>query len=47
MSREKIAGGVVHQLPTDLKKALASDLKALTPWEDIAPLARSEWILLD
>ncbi len=41
---KKISGGVAHPLPTDLKKALASDPKALAAWEDITPLARNEWI---
>ena len=41
---KKISGGGVHPLPPDLKKALASDLKALALWEDITPLARNEWI---
>lgn len=40
----KISGGVVHELPADLRKALASDLEALEAWEDITPLARNEWI---
>lgn len=40
----KISKGTVHSLPQDLKKALASDLKALAKWEDITPLARNEWI---
>jgi uncharacterized protein YdeI (YjbR/CyaY-like superfamily) len=43
MSR-KISGGVAHGLPTDLRKALSSDPKALSAWEDITPLARNEWI---
>lgn len=41
---EKILGGVAHNLPTDLRKALGSDPKALAAWEDITPLARNEWI---
>ncbi len=44
MDQKKISGGVVHTLPADLKKALISDPKALTVWEDITPLARNEWI---
>ena len=44
MSRKEISSGVVHALPADLKKALTSDPKALTTWEDITPLARNEWI---
>ena len=41
---KKISGGTVHDLPADLKKALAADPKALLAWEDITPLARTEWI---
>jgi hypothetical protein len=42
---KKISGGTgTHPLPADLKKALASDPKALAKWEDITPLARNEWI---
>lgn len=41
---KKISSGVAHQLPTDLRKALVSDAKALAKWEDITPLARNEWI---
>ncbi len=40
----KISGGVVHQLPADLKKALMAAPKALAAWENITPLARNEWI---
>jgi hypothetical protein len=40
----KISGGVVHALPLDVRKALASHPKALKAWEDITPLARNEWI---
>ncbi len=44
MPQKKISGGVVHEPPTDLKKALTSEPKALATWEDITPLARNEWI---
>lgn len=37
-------GGVAHELPADLKKALVSSPKALVAWESITPLARNEWI---
>ena len=43
-SRKNISGGVVHKMPADLKRALASDPQALAAWEDITPLARNEWI---
>jgi len=39
-----ISGGVVHQLPQDLRDALSSDPKALAIWESLTPLARNEWI---
>jgi len=41
---KEVSGGVVHQLPKDLRKALRSSPKALAAWEDITPLARNEWI---
>jgi hypothetical protein len=44
MSQKKVSSGVVHEVPADFKKALTSDLHALTAWEDITPLARNEWI---
>ena len=40
----KLAHGVVHKIPDDLRKVLISDPKALLAWEDITPLARNEWI---
>lgn len=44
MTSKQISEGVVHPLPTDLRKALVADKKALSLWEDITPLARNEWI---
>jgi len=44
MATARISGGVVHNLPADLRKALASDAMARTAWEEITPLARNEWI---
>lgn len=41
---KKISGGVVHELPADLRKALTANPKALVAWEDITALARNEWI---
>ncbi len=41
---QAIAGGVVHDLPDDLRDALIADSRALATWEDITPLARNEWI---
>lgn len=39
-----VPGGVVHELPTDLKKLLVTNADSLATWEDITPLARNEWI---
>jgi hypothetical protein len=39
-----ISAGTVHTLPEDLRKALAGDIKALSLWETLTPLARNEWI---
>lgn len=44
VSASKISGGVVHELPEDLRKALVGSSEALAEWEDITPLARNEWI---
>lgn len=41
---KRIAEGVVHKMPADLRKALLSSPAALAAWEDITPLARNEWI---
>jgi uncharacterized protein YdeI (YjbR/CyaY-like superfamily) len=38
----------VHAMPTDIRKALLADNKALERWEDLTPLARNErtyWII--
>lgn len=29
---KRIPGGVVHELPTDLREALSADVKALAAW---------------
>ena len=39
-----ISSGTAHELPADLRKALAADSKALSAWEDLTPLSRNEWI---
>ena len=44
MAGQKISAGVVHDLPTDLRKVLLSDGAMRALWEDITPLARNEWI---
>lgn len=44
MVSQKVSGGTVHTLPTDLRTALAGNPEALTAWQDITPLARNEFI---
>lgn len=41
---KKLSEGTAHKLPTDFKKALLKNKKALAAWENITPLARNEWI---
>lgn len=43
-SKRKVAAGVVHDIPEDLREVLVGDKAALDLWEDITPLARNEWI---
>ena len=44
MSAAVLSGGVVHELPGDLREALLSNETALHAWGDITPLARNEFI---
>jgi len=44
MVQKKVAGGVVHDLPSDFRNALMSSSVALEAWESITPLARNEFI---
>jgi hypothetical protein len=44
MTNKTIPGGTAHTMPADLRKALASNKKALSAWESLTPLARNEWI---
>ena len=44
MAKKSISGGVVHELPQDLRAALLADAPALALWEALTPLARNEWI---
>ena len=43
-AHHKVATGVVHKLPADLRKALLSSKVVLEKWESLTPLARNEWI---
>jgi hypothetical protein len=44
MSSLEVPGGVVHELPADLRSALVANAAVLETWKDITPLARNEFI---
>lgn len=44
MIKDTITTGVVHGVPSDLRKALTSNAEVITKWNDLTPLARNEWI---
>lgn len=44
MSSAKVAGGVVHRVPADLRAALIANPAALALWQDSTPLGRNEFI---
>jgi hypothetical protein len=44
MTKEELAGGTVHKMPTDLRKALTADPAARVAWQSLTLLARNEWI---
>lgn len=44
MNSRQVPGGVVHELPDDLRSALIKNATALAAWNDITPLARNEFI---
>ncbi len=46
MNGPRLPGGVVHELPADLRRALLSSPAAIEAWKDITLLARNEFICL-
>lgn len=44
MSNIQISGGLVHELPNDLIKAITETDKIIGLWEDISDIARNEFI---
>lgn len=44
MTARRVSGGVVHEMPADLRRAVLADAQVHAAWEDITPLARNEWI---
>ena len=41
---DRLASGVVHEMPDDFNAALVATTAARKTWNDITPLARNEWI---
>lgn len=44
MTKKRIIGGVVHEVPDDLCKVIVSKKSVKEMWEGLTPLARNEWI---
>jgi uncharacterized protein YdeI (YjbR/CyaY-like superfamily) len=44
VSSQPVSGGVVHELPADLRTALVANSTARDAWSEITPLARNEFI---
>ena len=44
MDNTQIASGTIHELPSDLKQILSSQLEVLDKRNMLTPLARNEWI---
>jgi uncharacterized protein YdeI (YjbR/CyaY-like superfamily) len=40
----KVAAGVMHEVPEDLREILTSDADLLAKWNDLTPIQRNEWI---
>lgn len=39
-----VSGGLVHEMPDDLAKALSQSREAVDLWESLTPIARNEFI---
>jgi uncharacterized protein YdeI (YjbR/CyaY-like superfamily) len=44
VNSQRVPGGVIHKLPSDLCTALVVNAMALAAWNDITPLARNEFV---
>jgi hypothetical protein len=44
MKTHNLLDGVVHEIPTDLRKTLTADTAIVNVWNSLTPLARNEWI---
>lgn len=44
MASKRVLGGVVHELPADLRAALLANPAMHALWQDLTPLGRNEFI---
>ena len=44
MTKQAIATGIVHKLPSDAQIVLISDLSVLAKWNRLTAIQRNEWI---
>lgn len=44
MATIKVAAGILHPVPPDIKKALVSHKDLVELWNSLTPIARNEWI---
>jgi len=44
MGSVSIEGGVVHELPDDIRQALVGQPNLIEKWNNLTELARNEWI---
>lgn len=42
--QKEIFGGIVHELPNDLRALLLQNDKLLEIWQNLSPIMRNEWI---
>jgi uncharacterized protein YdeI (YjbR/CyaY-like superfamily) len=40
----EILNGILHEVPSDMQKALTSDANILEKWNKLTPIQRNEWI---
>jgi uncharacterized protein YdeI (YjbR/CyaY-like superfamily) len=41
---KQIADGILHKVPQDMEKVLASNTQLLSLWNNLTPIQRNEWI---
>lgn len=44
MTKQKLATGVVHEVPDDMRTMLTDSDDVCNLWNNLTPLARNEWI---